>query len=168
MIEYWLAAHLGRTWLRIHPGLQSRLGHLPQRCAAVARGEQIPAAELWQVQDFAVRVWWRLAMALIVVCILVVGMAAALGPGPAGRDSAAALIAAIGGFGIAALPQAGMIRYRSDRTRLYMRRHGTQSEILPPPSDNAGTPRRADFWIVLTITLVIYAVLLAAGLPSGH
>jgi hypothetical protein len=65
--EFWLADWFGRAWLRLHPSLRPRLADLPEECARVARGEQLSADRLWRAQDFAVRVWWRVAMTAMVI-----------------------------------------------------------------------------------------------------
>ena len=59
MIDYWLAGYFGQAWLWPSKGLRPLLGDLTGLCQAVARGEPLPAGQLWRAQDFAVRLWWR-------------------------------------------------------------------------------------------------------------
>jgi hypothetical protein len=59
MIDYWLAGYFGQAWLWLSKGLRPLLGDLTGLCQAVARGEPLPAGQLWRAQDFAVRLWWR-------------------------------------------------------------------------------------------------------------
>ena len=161
LIDYWLAAHLGRIWLRIHPGLRSRIGHLPCRCAAVARGEQLPAAELWEAQDFAVRLWWRCCMVLLALIGVGGGITAAVCPDSAGAGIAVDLMIPLA-YGMAVtMGQSIMTRYRSDRIRLYLRRAGARAGAQPLPAGSPGLPRRSDFWVITAIAVAAGTILFA-------
>jgi len=166
LVEYWLAGCLGRAWLRLHKSPE--FGVLSGECARVARGSALAAEQLWRAQDFAVRVWWRFGMAVFLLVFPVIGLGALLDPGPAGRDAGAGLIFGLGCVTGAALAQAGLIRYRSGRTRLYLIKSGPQGAGQPLPPGAPGLPRRADFWVMLVIACAVFAILLYAGTRSPH
>jgi hypothetical protein len=71
MVDYWLAGYFGRAWLWLRKGLRPRLNDLTGLSQMVARGEPLPASQLWQAQDFAVRVWWRFGMASVLSMVVV-------------------------------------------------------------------------------------------------
>lgn len=167
-MEYWLASYFGRVWLCLHWSLKPRYGVLPGECALVARGEPLPAEQLWRTQDFAVRVWWRFGVAVFLLVFPVIGLGAVLNPGPVGRDVGGGLIFGFGCVACAALAQAGLIRYRSDRTRLYLIKSGPQGASQPLPSGAPGLPRRFDFWVMLVLALIIFGILLYAGTRAAH
>jgi len=64
LVEFYVAARLGRVWLRLHPALKQRLGDAPDVCLIAAVNREINPAALCRAQEFAVRVWWRTAMEL--------------------------------------------------------------------------------------------------------
>lgn len=168
LVEYWLAGHFGRAWLWLHRSLEPEFGVLPSQCTQVARGNTLPAEQLWRAQDFAVRVWWRFGMAVFLLIFPVIGLGAVLNPGPAGRDAGGGLIFGFGCVTGAALAQAGLIRYRSDRTRLSVIKSGPQGAGQPLPAGAPGLPRHADFWVMLVIACAVFAILLYAGTRSPH
>ncbi len=168
MVDYWLASRFGRVWLRWHGSLRPLLGGLPGECARVARGEPLSAERLWRAQDFAVRVWWRFGMVSLVP-LIPVGLALS-----AWRHVpwAAALLGwsflGLVGLATAAMAQGGMIRYRSDRIRLYLLRADPEAAGEPLLSGSPGCPRRSDFWLMLVIAFAGSAILFYAGTPHGH
>lgn len=168
IVEYWLASYLGRAWLWLHKGLRPKLGELPGLCALVANGNSLEAGQLWQAQDFAVRVWWRFGMTAIVLVLPIIGIGAALGPGRVGTDIGSDIILGLGALTGVALAQMGLLRYRADRTRFYLASGGWQAGGQPLPPGAAGLPRRADFWLMLLIALAAFAILLFAATRSAQ
>lgn len=168
LVEYWLAGCLGRAWLWLHRSLEPEFGLLPSECTQVARGSTLPAEQLWRTQDFAVRVWWRFGVAVFLLVFPVIGLGAVLNPGPVGRDVGGGLIFGLGCVTCAAMAQAGLIRYRSDRTRLYLIKSGPQGAAQPLPASAPGLPRPFDFWVMLVLALVVFGILLYAGTRSLH
>jgi hypothetical protein len=61
-VEYQLAGHAGRIWAILRPSLRMRFLHLSELCQAQGHGEQLSVEDVWKVQDFAVRIWWRVCM----------------------------------------------------------------------------------------------------------
>lgn len=165
-MEYWLANRLGRVWLRLHKGLQPGLGAAPGECVMVARREPLAAERLWRAQDFAVRVWWRFGMVIFLLIFPLIAVGAATRPGRSGRDVLAALAAGLVCVAAVAMAQAGLLRYRSDRTRLYLLKAGPAAASQPLPPGAGGLPRRLDFWVMLVLALAVFAVLLYAGTRS--
>lgn len=86
-----------------------------------------------------------------------IGLGAVLNPGPVGTDVGTSLIFGFGCVTGAAMAQAGLIRYRSDRTRLYLIKSGPQGTGQPLPSSAPGQPRRFDFWVMLVLALIVLA-----------
>jgi hypothetical protein len=167
MIEYWVASCFGHWWLRVRASrgdLGSRKSTLIGWVGAASRGAPLTAGELRQAQNYASGVWWGLGILAAVLVLPVIGIAAAVRPGPAGRNIGATVIFVLGGIVVVALAQAGLINFRSGRTRDYLR-HGPPDEQLPPGS--AGLPRRSDFWLIAALALVVFATLLAVGLSSA-
>ncbi len=168
IVEYWLAGWLGRAWLGLRKSLQLRSGELPGWCGAVARGESLPAGQLWRAQDFAVRVWWRFGMVAVMLTLLVIGIGAVLRPGRVGTDVGVGLI-----FGLACVmgvagAQMVLLRYRADRTRRFVLRGGPKAAAQPLPPGAAGLPRWSDFWVMLVIALAVCAVFFYAAIHSAR
>lgn len=92
IVEYWLASWFGQAWLGLRGGLRSRLAQLPGWCREVARGEPLAVGQLWQVQDFAVRVWWRFGMVAVLLILPVIGVVALVQPGRVGTDVGTSLV----------------------------------------------------------------------------
>jgi hypothetical protein len=84
MIDYWLAGRLGQVWLTLHKRLRLTYGEMTGECAFVAGGGQLSARRLYQVQGFAVRVWWRAGMAAFLLASPMAVALVALIPGSAG------------------------------------------------------------------------------------
>jgi len=168
MLDYWLASRFGRAWLSLHKGLRPRLGDLPSECALVARGEPLPAGRLWRAQDFAVRVWARFGL-VVFLPFLPVGIAlSALRHVRGLADVLVGSLLGMASLAGTAMAQGGMIRYRSDRTRLYLLRADQEATEKPLPRGSPGCPRRSDFWVMLLIAVVAYAILFYAGSGSDH
>ncbi len=169
LLDYWLAAYLGRGWLRVRSGLRLRLvnAEMPDLCVAVARRQALPAESLWGAEDFAVRVWARIGLVAVVLMGAVGMVAKALAHGAVPLPIISVVIAFICLAGVA-FAQAGMSRYRSDRIRLYLRGAGAEAYGQPLPQDAAGLPRRADFWVMLVIAVAVSGILLYAGTRSLH
>ncbi len=115
MVDYWLAGYFGRVWLGLRKGLRPLLGEVTGLCPAVARGEPLPAGQLWRVQDFAVRVWWRFGMASVLV-MFAIGMIAIVTAHGTALNVAVGIVVTLLCFMAVAGGQVFMLRYRSDRT----------------------------------------------------
>jgi hypothetical protein len=166
IVEYWLAGWFGQAWLGLRRGLRSRLAQMPGRCRDVARGESLAADQLWRVQDFAVRVWWRFGMAAVLLILPVGGVVALLQPGRVGTDVGTSLVFGLGCVMAVAGAQMALLRYRADRTRRHVLRGGPKAAGQPLPPGAAGLPRRSDFWVMLVISLAFCAVLISAAIHS--
>lgn len=166
-MEFWLACRFGRVWLRLRKGLRPDMQGPADLCAAAARGQPLPARELGEAQNFAVLVWWRAGMAIILWIFPIIAVGAILRPGQVGRDIGAALAGVPVFLTAMAMAQMGFIRYRSDRNRLYVRKAGHGAGDVPLPPGSPGLPRRRDFWVMLAVTLVVFAALLTAGLSAA-
>ena len=168
MVDYWLAGHFGRAWLRLHQGLRPALGEMPGECALVARGQPLAAGRLFRAQDFAVRVWWRFGMVSISMIFPLIGIIAVLHLGRAGRNAIADLMILVGCIATVSIAQMGLIRYRSSRIRFYLLKAGLQAdeELLPPGAP--GLPGRSDFWVTLVIAVAFFAIIFYASTRAGH
>jgi hypothetical protein len=167
LVDYWLAGHLGREWLRLRKSMRSDRGDLPALCESVARGAILPARTLSRVEDFAATIWlWTSGTPM--VCFLVGAVAAkALSGGAipfgiaAGVGSALLLLFAIAGAQIATA------LYRGGRVRLFLNKADGSAGALPLPPGSPGLPRRSDFWIALTLAVIVGGVILIAGLRAA-
>jgi uncharacterized membrane protein YhaH (DUF805 family) len=166
-VDYWLAGHLGRVWLRLRKDRRQEDGDLPGLCASVARGAILPARTLWRVQDFAVMIWLGVGVTPMVF-LLAAGVAAKALSGGAipfaivvGVTSPLVII-----FGIAA-GQMVAIKYRANRVRLYLIRADRAAGALPLPAGSQGLPQRSDFWIALVLAVIVVAVLLLSGFRAA-
>ncbi|MBO0834792.1 MAG: hypothetical protein J2P28_04630 [Actinobacteria bacterium] len=169
LIEFWLASWLGRVWLGMHASLRSALGDQPGECALVARGEQMPAGRLWRVQDFAVRVWFRFAMA-VVLLLFPFGFALGLSSQLHLHAAEAALtwlLYVMGCTIMASIAMFGLIRYRSNQNQLRWTK-GLSSEDEPLPQGSDGLPRKSDFWLATLLAAAAFLILLYAGTRSPH
>lgn len=167
-MDYWLAGRMGRVWLWARPSLRAPLGDMPAACDALASGETVVAARTWRIQEFAVRVWARFAIVVILPAFAVIGAAAATQPGQIGRDVVAAIVGVLGVLMIIGLAQMGLLRYRADRTRRYLRQANPQAASEPLPNGIAGHPSRYDFWVMLAIALAACAIVWFASSRSPH
>ena len=159
LMDYWLAEWMGRMWLRARPSLRDSWSDMPSTCHALAVGEVVSAAETWRAQEFALRVWARFAIVVLLPAFLIIAVAAAVRPGQDGRNVAAAIVGILGTLMIVGLAQMGLLRYRADRTRRYLTAAGSQAAGEPLPDDADGRPRRYDFWVMLIITIAVCAIL---------
>ena len=157
MIDYWLAGYFGQAWLWLRKGLRPLLGDLTGLCQAVARAEPIPAGQLWRAQDFAVRVWWRFGMVSVLAMLVIGVIAKAAAHGPV-LDVAVGVAVTLLCFMTVAGAQVLMIRYRSDRTRLYMSKADAGAGEQPLPPGSPGLPRRSDFWLMLISAVAILGI----------
>jgi uncharacterized membrane protein YhaH (DUF805 family) len=170
LVEFWLAGWFGRAWLHVHSSLRPKLGDLPGECGLVARGEQMPAGRLWRAQDFAVRVWWRFAMAVLLLLLPPAGVALGIMAQlrwHAAETAVAWLFYAIAAVVIVALAQAGLIRYRSSQNRLWWTKDKSSPEE-PLPAGSDGLPRRSDFWLVSLLAAAAFLILVYASTRSPH
>lgn len=158
IVEYWLASYLGRAWLWLHKGLRPKLGELPALCVLVAHGNSLAAGQLWRAQDFAVRVWWRFGMVSVLAMLVIGVIAKAAAHGPV-LDVAVGVAVTLLCFMAVAGAQVFMIRYRSDRTRLYMSKADAGAGEQPLPLGSPGLPRRSDFWLMLISAVAILGIL---------
>jgi hypothetical protein len=168
IVEYWVAGHLGRVWLAAVRRPRAGLGGMPGECALVARGQSLPAGRLRLAQDFAVQIWWRLAVVAIVLAVAAGGSLAVLTAGQRWWTAAALVLAILSGITGVALAQIGMIRYRSGRTRLYLSQAGPQAESEPLPPGTPGLPRQSDFWVVLATAAAVFGILFYLGAEVPH
>jgi len=168
MAEYWLASKIGQLWLSLHKSLRSSLGELRAECALVAGGQELAAGRLHRVQSFAARVWWRTAMVAALLIFPVIGVAAAVRPGRAGRDLTVDLIFGLGCLAGVATLQMGLLSFRSSQISLYLLRTGAPAEKEPLPADSLGLSTRWDFWVMLLIGAAVFGILLFAGTRSAH
>jgi hypothetical protein len=164
LVEFYLAAQLGRIWLRLHPALKQRLGDGPEVCLRAARDREISPAMLWRAQEFAVRVWWRSAMASMVMLFPTV-IAISLILGPKSRlegwliGGLTLLWAAVA---MTAMVQMMISRYRADQTRRYIAKGGTK----PLDGYESGYPTQYDFSFGTGLAVIVAGVLGYAGLHS--
>ena len=166
LVDYWLAAHLGRVWLRLRKGKRRDYGDLPGLCASVARGAVLPTWTLRRVQDFAGTMWlWVSVIPMVFLLVVGVALKALHGAIPfavaIGLASPLLLI-----FGIAAA-QVVTVTYRVNRVRLYLIRADRAAGALPMPPGSPGVPRRSDFWIALALAVIVVAVLLVSGFRAA-
>ena len=82
-MDYQLAAWVGRAWRAASPGFGD--ARTCENCGRIARGEQLPAIELFQAQDFTVKILWRAGMVLLLTLFPVAGVGAILQPGVVNR-----------------------------------------------------------------------------------
>jgi len=161
LLDYWLAGWLSRTWLGRRISFRGDDADMRGLCAAVARGETLPAGRLCQVQDFAVAVWLR-ACYVPLIALLTTGIVAKLVYGHHGVP--AALVDSVGSVLIllmgVAMAQTTLLSYRARQCRLFLSgsRWGSPQGRLP---------RRSDFWLALALGLGAMGVLLA-GFSSSH
>jgi hypothetical protein len=167
IVEYRLAAIFGRVWVRVRPGSRLTLEHTLDWSASVARGEQLPADKLLRVQDFGVLMWWRFLFLSMVLFFPVIGVTAVIRPGRWGAGVAADIIIFCGCLAAVSVTQVIFLRYRSDRTRAFVRRNRLESAEEPLPDGSPGLPRRSDFWLVSSAGMIFFAVLLYAASAHG-
>lgn len=160
LVEYYLASRLGQLWLRLRPGLRARIGDGPGLCRLAATDRQIGPADLLKAQLFAKQVWWRAAMASVVLFFPVIGLAAAVRPGRVGTDIGAAVLLILGTFAAIAIAQMFILFIRSSLTEGYLRSGGTQ----PLDGYQGGYPASYDFWAGATVAVIIMAVLTYAAI----
>jgi hypothetical protein len=164
MVDYWLAGRFGNVWLRLHKALRATLGELPGECALVASGEPLSARRLYQVQDFAARVWWRAGMAVFVLGGPVGIGLVALFPGRVGTDVGVSVLLAAGCFAGASMLQMGLISFRAGQVKLYTQSSASQGADEPVPAGSLGLPSTWDFWVMLVVALGTFGILAYAGL----
>jgi hypothetical protein len=77
LLDYCVAASYGRAWLALRRGLGLRPAgtDLPGLCSRVAHGEQLTAGDLRKAQNFAVAMWMRSAL-IVIVAVVVIGVVA--------------------------------------------------------------------------------------------
>lgn len=164
LVEFYLAAQLGRIWLRLHPALKQRQGDAPEVCLMAARDREISPAMLWRAQEFAVRVWSRAAMASFVVFLPpVVVVSLILGPNSRLEGW---LIGSLTLLWVAVM-MTGMVqmmisRYRADQTARYIAKGGTK----PLDGYENGYPTQYDFSFGTGLAVIVAGVLGYAGLHS--
>jgi hypothetical protein len=167
LVDYWLAGHLGRVWLRLRKSMRPERGDLPALCASVAHGATLSARTLYRVEDFAVTIWvW--ACATPIVCLLVGAVAASA---LSGSRIPVGIVAGIGSallllFALAAA-QIPTALYRGGRVRLYLSKADLSAGALPLPPGSPGLPRRSDFWTALTLAVIVGGIIIIAGLRAA-
>jgi hypothetical protein len=154
LIEYWLAAYVGRAWGRLRGDRRWSRGRAAAACGAVARGNgtTLPAGDLAAAQEFAARMWFVAALACLVVML---GLGVLAEPLPRGswRDGVADSLLGPGLLAVIALSQMGLISYRRNQTSRCVLRGG-QAVAARPSEAHRGLPRRSDFWVMLAIAVV--------------
>jgi hypothetical protein len=166
LVDYWLAGHLGRIWLRIRKSMRPEHGDLPALCASLARGAILSARTLSRVEDFAVTIWLWASGTLIVCFLAGVLVAKALSGAARSAGFVAGLLLPLPLlFGIAAA-QVATAQYRGGRVRNYLRKADRLASALPLPPGSPGLPRRSDFWTALTLAVIVGGTILIAGLRA--
>jgi hypothetical protein len=166
LMDYWVAASYGRAWLALRRGLRLRpLGSdLPGLCSRVARGEQLTAGDLGKVQNFAVAMWMRSAL-IVIVAVVIIGV---VGKAASTRNAAPSVVVVIvlasGLYAGLATLQAVMALCRAGLNGGYVRTSGPHASQQPLPPGSLGLPRRWDFWAVVVSGAAMFAVLAYAGL----
>lgn len=168
LVQFWIAGRAGRLWLAARPGLRPTHGEFPELCLQVSRGADLPAGRLFLAADFAVRVWFRFgAVVLLAGAALITAVLVSSQSSPA--VAAGVTLIAVTGF-IAAFSTAmmGMIRYRADRVRLYLRlaEQAAADEVLPARAP--GRPQPGDFWTVLLLMLLASGFIAILAVNSAH
>jgi len=164
LVEFYLAAQLGRIWLRLHPALKQRVGDGPDLCLRAAKDREINPALLWRAQEFAVRVWWRAAMASMVVFFAPIA-AISLILGPKSRLESW-LIRCLGllwaATAMTAMVQMMISRYRADQTARYIAKGDTK----PLDGYENGYPTQYDFSFGTGVAVIVAVILGYGGLHS--
>jgi hypothetical protein len=164
LVEFYLAAGLGRVWLRLNPALRQTLGNGPDACLMAAVNREIPPALLWRAQEFAVRVWWRTAMAAMLACFAVAVMITAVfgrGSRIGGWLLASVTIVLVTAMA-AAMVQMMISRYRAGQTGRYIAKGGTKTL----DGYENGYPTRYDFSFGTGLAVIVAGILGYAGLHS--
>jgi hypothetical protein len=167
MIDYWLAGLLGQVWLRFRKNLRDRLGDLPDLCRSVSRGQDLPAGQLWRVQNFAVAIWWRVALVTFVLMGAVGLTAKALSPHRASPGLVGGAVLILSWLAVATFGQVFVARQRSYSVRSYMRHSHDPLGQSPLPPGSWGRPKPADFWVALILTIGLAAAIWYFGAHSG-
>ncbi|HUB40556.1 MAG TPA: hypothetical protein VMA72_17045 [Streptosporangiaceae bacterium] len=164
LAEFYLAAQLGRIWLRLHPALSRSWGDGPELCLMAAADRTISPARLWRAQEFSVRVWWRAAMASMVI-FFPPAIAISVILGPKSRLEGW-LVGCLGllwaAVAMIAMVQMMVSRYRADQTARYIAKGGTK----PLDGYENGYPTRYDFSVGSGLAVLVAGVLGYAGLHS--
>jgi hypothetical protein len=160
ILEYWFAMLFGRVWLWARPGLRSSLGGTLDRSAAIARGESLPASQLFHVQAFGVRAWSWFAIFSVIINGPVIAVSAIIRPGRWGTEVGGDLLAVFLSLAGVGLGQMILLRYRSDRTRSYIRINPLENTGKLLPNGSPGLPRRSDFWLASVAGALLFAVLI--------
>ena len=164
LVEFYVAARLGRVWLRLHPALKQRLGDAPDVCLIAAVNREINPAALWRAQEFAVRVWWRTAMASMAVFFpLIVAISLILGPDSRVESWLIGILGLLwGAIALTAMVQMMISRYRADQTARYLAGGGTK----PLDGYENGYPTGYDFPFGTGLAVIVAGLLGYAGLHS--
>ena len=159
MLDYWVAARLGKVWLRLRPGPGTALAGAPAVADSVARGEQVPAGQLLRAQEFGNRVWWRFGFCSLLLNFPLLGVVAAVNPGSgtAGLNVAVGISAFLVLLAAIGLAQFMALWLRSNRTRRFVLRHPGDSVTLLP-SDHPGAPHQSDFWLAAAVAVALLAI----------
>jgi len=166
LLDYCVAASYGRAWRALRRGLRLRpLGSdLPGLCSRVARGEQLTAGDLGKAQSFAVAMWMRSAL-IVIVAVVIIGV---VGKEASTRNAAprvvVVLVLASGLYAGLATLQAVMAFCRAGLNRGYIRTTGPLASLQALPPGSLGLPRRWYFWAVLASGTAVFALLAYAGL----
>jgi hypothetical protein len=166
MVDYWLAGHLGKFWVRASPRLRGALDDLPAACLAIASGEPVPARLTWRAQEFAVRIWGRFSLLIFLPAFAVIGVGALVRPGQTGRNVAAAIVGVLVSLAIMAAAQMGWTRVRANSTQKYLATSAPDAGNESLPRGAGGRPSPYDFWAVTALTLVILGILFYASTRS--
>jgi hypothetical protein len=164
LVEFYLAAQLGRIWLRLHPSLKQRIGDGPDLCLMAAKDREINPMMLWRAQEFAVRVWWRAAMASFVVFVPpAVAISLILGPDRRVEGLLIAILTVLSvTAAMTAMVQMMISGYRADQTARYIAKGGTK----PLDGYENGYPTQDDFAVGTGLAVIVAGVLGYAGLHS--
>ena len=150
LINFWLAAHIGRVWLKVHKGLRAARGQMPDECLLIARGEPVSAGRLRDAEIFAAGAWYRAGMAACSPFVLALTAPFAI-PGHLGDDIAAWSTGVAGTLATLFLSQYGYIEIKSWRLTDYLLAAGPGAAEQPLKPGAPGRPHPAGFWLLVVV-----------------
>jgi hypothetical protein len=159
LLDYWLAYRL--RFLGLHARwtkAQDGRGNWPEACVRVADGLEVSPRDRVRAQIFATRIWYRCALASLLV-LLGNGFLGLAFPKGHQRDIVLDISLIWLFIAVIAIAEAGSASWRLGWTRRYVlradRRLDTPGYLL-----RRGQPRRRDFWVMAVVAVVVVAALL--------
>jgi hypothetical protein len=167
LLDYWLAYRLRFLALRARwTRAQDGRGDWPEACAQVADGREVSPRDRVRAQIFATRIWYRCALASLVV-LLGNGFLGLAFPKGHQRDLVLDISLIWLFIAVIAIAEAGSISWRLSWTRRFVQRGGLGLDA-PDYLLRRGRPRRRDFWVAAVVAVVVVAALLWLSVhPSG-